>query len=112
VLSHGVGANGDRRAWDAAVTGTAGAVASGRKRSRNSDPFSAMPAQGGSRILAVFDDKNRPMLAVLLRKEAVSHAMDRQEVTGSARLLLQLVTQPHHVSVNRAGVRIGFVSPD
>lgn len=54
----------------------------------------------------------RSDLGAFLWKEAVSNAMDGQEVTGSTGVLFQLVAQPHHVSVNSAGVRIGFVSPD
>jgi hypothetical protein len=47
-----------------------------------------------------------------LWEETISDAMDGQEVAWSTGILFQLVAQPHHVSVNRAGVRIGFVSPD
>jgi hypothetical protein len=43
------------------------------------------------RILAVFDAKNRSLHVALLWKETVSHAMDGQEVAGSASLQLELV---------------------
>src|SRR5271170_7596292 len=46
-----------------------------------------------------------------LGEETIADAMNGQEVAWRARIRLQLLAQPHDVSIHRACVRIGFVSP-